>query len=558
MEDWWRVNETYISNLGMNFAGHACVTTANAKSQLGERRNQSYHTVCNLIKQTSTSATRSNTHKNVILFGQAGSGKSSLINLMAGKDEADTSPDMKPHRAISSAEYDIEFDGESYKVFETIGLEEPQLGLPQYLETVRSACELIQNLESQGGIDLLLFCMRAGRLTATLQSNYRLFHEFLCDKQVPIVIAITHLEEEEGRLNAWWERNEEVFLEQDVRVDGHACVVAADRHDKYPLQYKESRVKIRNLVKKFTVERKSTLSRGDHFVRFMLKLKNLLLPGGVNRKHIVSYLTTRCGVPRDAAREVAEMIKNTKRKNVVLFGQTGAGKSSLINLMAGKGVAGTSNDMKGCTMRSEEYDIEFGGESYKVFDTIGLEEPQLGLTQYLEAVENAYKLIQNLERQGGIDLLLFCMRAGRLTATLQNNYWLFHEFLCEKKVPIVVAITHLEEEEGVLDAWWERNEGIFLEQGVHVAGHACIIAADRHGKYSDLYEESRVTIRNLVKKFAGGPEWTGGNNLFVSLMRKLKELLIGPVNPRKDTVPRLTKRCGMSREAATQLADMIK
>ncbi|KIK42286.1 hypothetical protein CY34DRAFT_39915, partial [Suillus luteus UH-Slu-Lm8-n1] len=133
--------------------------------------------------------------------------------------------------------------------------------------------------------------------------------------------------------------------------------------------------------------------------------------------------------------------------NVVLFGQAGAGKSSVVNLLAGKDIAHTSPGMQRCTLQWQEYHIEFGGESYTVFDTVGLEEPQLGIQEYLETVQNAYWLIKKLESEGGIDLLLFCMRAGRVSGMLQSNYRLFHEFLCEKKVPIVLAITNLEREQ---------------------------------------------------------------------------------------------------------------
>ncbi|KAG1737395.1 P-loop containing nucleoside triphosphate hydrolase protein [Suillus lakei] len=253
-------------------------------------------------------------------------------------------------------------------------------------------------------------------------------------------------------------------------------------------------------------------------------------------------------------------MSRNKHANIVLFGQAGVGKSSLVNLMAGKDVAGTSMDLKSCTMQWQEYPIEFDGKSYKVFDTVGLEEPQLGIPQYLDAVENAYSLIQALERQGGIDLLLFCMRAGRLTATLQNNYRLFHEFLCDKKVPTVVVITYLENEVGEMDAWWKRNEVIFYDREVHVAGHACITAIK--GNFPLRHEESRTTVRKLVKEFTADGQkqaWKGGDNLFVSFTRNLRELLVGNrKSVRKNMVSRLTKRCGMSPDVAKQLVDRIK
>ncbi|KAG2139262.1 hypothetical protein DEU56DRAFT_800405, partial [Suillus clintonianus] len=222
-------------------------------------------------------------------------------------------------------------------------------------------------------------------------------------------------------------------------------------------------------------------------------------------------------------------------------------------------LASTSNDTTISTMHWKSYPVEFDGESYKVFDTVGLEEPQLGIPQFLDAVKNAYKLIQDLERQGGIDLLLLCMRAGRLTSTLQSNYRLFHEFLCDKKVPTVVVITYLENEVEDMDDWWKRNEELFHDQEVYVDGHVCITAIE--GNSPHRHEESRTTIRNILKEFAADGQkqaWIGGENLFVSFMRKLKGLLVGNVNVKKDMVSRLTKRCGMSRDVAKRLADRIK
>lgn len=240
-------------------------------------------------------------------------------------------------------------------------------------------------------------------------------------------------------------------------------------------------------------------------------------------------------------------------KNIVLFGQSGAGKSSLVNLMAGEDVAATSNDLQRCTLRWQNYPIRFDGESYMVFDTVGLDEPQLEITEYLDAVENAYKLIQDLEAQGGIDLLLFCMRAGRLTDTLRSNYRLFHEFLCDKKVPIILAVTHLETEPEKMEEWWRRNEKTFNSQQIRVVGHACITAKNN---FKTLYEESRVTIRDVIKQFTADGQrqaWIGGNNMFVSLMRKLKQLLVGNSHVKKIT-RRLVKRCGLPPDVAKKVS----
>ena len=82
------------------------------------------------------------------------------------------------------------------------------------------------------------------------------------------------------------------------------------------------------------------------------------------------------------------------------------------------------------------------------------------------------------------------------------------------------------------------------------------------GRHQSLYEESRVTIRDLVKKYTANGQkeaWTGGDNLFRSLVRRMQELLVG--NSRvssKNIVSHLTKRCGMSLEVAKQVAEMVK
>jgi hypothetical protein len=253
-------------------------------------------------------------------------------------------------------------------------------------------------------------------------------------------------------------------------------------------------------------------------------------------------------------------------KNIVIFGMTGAGKSSVVNLMAGQEIAGTSPDMQRCTLQWQEHQIAFDGCVHKVFDTVGLEEPQLGMKEYLDIIVNAHNLITKLNDEGGIDLLLFCVRAGRFTATIQNNYRLFYEWLCEKKVPIILVLTGLEREKNMED-WWTNYKATFDKYKIIVNGHACITAAKGlDGRHKELYEDSRRLVCKLVTyhtrgkgdTWNGNEGWRRGEGLFMRFMDKLRELLSGSIPKKKNIVTVLTKRCGMPREAAIELASQIR
>ncbi|KIJ67509.1 hypothetical protein HYDPIDRAFT_60183, partial [Hydnomerulius pinastri MD-312] len=184
--------------------------------------------------------------------------------------------------------------------------------------------------------------------------------------------------------------------------------------------------------------------------------------------------------------------------NIILFGEAGVGKSSVINLIAGKTLAKVPSDVDSHTVASTPYDFTLESQHYRIYDTPGLEEPQMGANGYLAAIETAFALIRSLDEAGGVHLLLFCLRTGRITAAVQSNYRLFYEVLCNKQVPIALVLTGLERERNMED-WWDRNASNIKKYGIYSIGHACITAV-KDGPFGqeDKYAESENKVRALL------------------------------------------------------------
>lgn len=255
-------------------------------------------------------------------------------------------------------------------------------------------------------------------------------------------------------------------------------------------------------------------------------------------------------------------LASAKPKTVVLFGETGVGKSSVINLMAGAQVATTSANLEGCTMHATEYSFSLPGESlFRIYDTVGLNEPEMGINTFFGAIEKAHKLITSLHNAGGIDLLLFCVRGGRITSTMQRNYRLFFEFLCAKKVPLAFVITHLEYED-VMETWWDNNEKIFQKYGMDSVAHACVTTVPPHvTKLAKKRTESQGAIRDMLQKSlkkSNSPYVKDARSWFVSMIDQLWSFLMKSLPfEKKNLAKRLQSRCELSQDDAKQLADML-
>ena len=257
-------------------------------------------------------------------------------------------------------------------------------------------------------------------------------------------------------------------------------------------------------------------------------------------------------------------LANVKRKNVVLFGETGVGKSSVINLMAGAEVALTSGNLEGCTLEATEYSFTLPGEpSLRIYDTAGLNEPEMGVNSFFGAIEKAHKLITSLHDAGGIDLLLFCIRGGRITATMQRNYRLFFEFLCGEKVPLAFVVTHLEHED-VMENWWQKNEKTFEKYGIQSVAHACITATPtRVTTHVAKRAESLSALQKMLHDSLSSPSEPYVKDVwswFTSMVEMLRSSFIKSLPHslrRKVLLKRLETQCALRGDEARQLADML-
>ena len=247
--------------------------------------------------------------------------------------------------------------------------------------------------------------------------------------------------------------------------------------------------------------------------------------------------------------------------NVVIFGESGVGKSSLVNMVLGKDVAQTSSSAQGCTFGSAPYKATFSEYTFTLYDTAGLNE--ITTVQPKEAVVNLYELMTRLHE--GISLLVYVVRGPRIKETTLRNYQLFHNILCDRKVPIVLVVTGLEFEEPMSE-WWGRNSKAFSQHKMSFAGQACITAT--RGKMGERYvlEEkynaSCDLVRELIRKGALPKPWRmDTQSWFMSVTPRFWQFLEQHFNWESSRISLLRKAIfalgGHSRKDARDLARKI-
>lgn len=157
-------------------------------------------------------------------------------------------------------------------------------------------------------------------------------------------------------------------------------------------------------------------------------------------------------------------VKTTHAKQVLVFGQAGTGKTSLINALTGKNLK-TGNSAKGITLTSTEVMCEHDGVDYRIVDTVGLNEAdKTGGVSAKESLTALVKLLHSIE--GGLNLMVMVMQVGRIHSAVDDNYKMFVQTMASNTVPLVIVVTHCEREKGDMQGWVETNREDFIRQGI--------------------------------------------------------------------------------------------
>ncbi|KAG1848057.1 P-loop containing nucleoside triphosphate hydrolase protein [Suillus subalutaceus] len=171
-----------------------------------------------------------------------------------------------------------------------------------------------------------------------------------------------------------------------------------------------------------------------------------------------------------------------RERNIVIFGETGSGKSSFINTIAQRQLARTFNDAHGCTSTPERYPVEISGRKYVLIDTPGLNEPPEGTVPDVKAKELLNSLLRELmgSRSDDIGLLVYCVRSRTHPYNFVKAYNKVYSEICHKRVPIILVVEGWRNERE-MESWWITNAEQCNRYGMHFENYPYDSAAEQIG-----------------------------------------------------------------------------
>jgi len=405
---------------------------------------------------------------NVLFLGETNLGNISIIDLIAGSEKQESTPHPVNHRALVGdvRHSSVTLHGKVFMLY----------ALPAATNETASTPALWEGIEKlfrTEGVHLLVYCMTASHSTSWIHHTRDAIAS--CSNpslRIPTVAVISGPYDEVEQEN-WWSSNQDAFANQGPRFDDHAVVW-------------------------MTIGAGSL--NGDHIsktrdVLHALILRNCNSEAGLSfQQRALSYpvqtffrvMSRKTYSPKPLGSEAID---------IVLLGETGVGKSSLINLIVGKNVAAVSPDTVACTMTVNVHTFEEKGRTFHLYDTPGLVDPQMGVEDFVDPIVTIQRKIRSIGNGKGPHLLLFCIDSSRPTTALQRNYHLLCKMICGGKISAALAITKLAGQDA--DQWWDQHKVTIREFGIDCP-YVGLVRIKKHlDPGMGLEEQSRKALLSL-------------------------------------------------------------
>jgi GTP-binding protein EngB required for normal cell division len=473
---------------------------------------------------------------NVLFLGETNIGESSIIDLIAGPGE------QKRTRRNAGRRGDVRSVALDGKIF--------ILHTPPTTESMSPAApreipNTLMDLRKNGGVHLFVYCMNAIHSTKWIHEIHHTIVSYSTPSpRIPAVAVVTGMSDM-AQQESWWSSNQDAFAEQGPRFDNHAFIqmMTTGAHSPTGDHITESRRVLHALILQHCAYALNSETDSD-FQR----------TAPYNQRSMGNSFPSLSTMP--AGKPSSLTSTRSKAIDIVLLGEIGVGKSSLVNLIARENVAEVSSDTIGCTKTAVKYTFEENGRTFHLYDTPGLVDPQMGVEPFIDPIDTIQKLIRSLGNGNGPDLLLLCIDNSKPTAALQRNYRLFCKVICEDKVSFALAITKLEEGQDA-DQWWDRHETTIRRYGVDCSGHVGFGREKRNlHSNTDLEGQLRESLLSLFVTC------TDRRKKRISSLRSSMGRMVGSVasflHSQVSTPERtLMKQCGLEEEIARELVNRI-
>ncbi|KAG1777034.1 P-loop containing nucleoside triphosphate hydrolase protein [Suillus placidus] len=218
-------------------------------------------------------------------------------------------------------------------------------------------------------------------------------------------------------------------------------------------------------------------------------------------KNIDKFGTTGAG--QNPGSTKMQQQQQGRPRNVVVYGESGAGKSSLINLIAGRHVAHTSPDANTCTFTNTPYDITIDGQQFRLWDMAGLDGNSDSRLPAALTDSNLSAFLHGLAQEDGVHLLIYCMRGTRAMKDLRINYKIFSSALRDtgREVPIIAVVTCLEFYLPEMTKWWNDNQSQLAQYGMKFSDHACVTTLPDLPDIRQRRAQSREGVLRLILQY---------------------------------------------------------